>query len=358
MAVRASERVTLIVGGNKFEDWTSIVVQRTWGAPYDEFRFTCAEREGATASQVNSSSRFKPGDKCRIELAGQLAMEGEIITRQCAYDGHSHGVELQGTNQTWPAATSSVIHKTNSFDGKTFAEIVAEVLGPTGVAWDFNPDPPPQKLKYVHSEKGETNFAFLERIARNLKIIITCTKVGGFLFICEGRQTGNQGRLIEGKNIKKMQCVVSVQNSYSKIFVVGQSNASNELNYVKASQQKAEVAGKYKGYRPLVIPQEQPTTEQTLVKTNAENAAMWQAGTEINATVVVYGWQINEGGPLWEPGSDVTVHSPMAMLNNQKMTLQSVTHTQDNNSGTQTTLLCVSENVLNGPPENFAVAAG
>lgn len=352
--VPQKERARLTVGGNQFEDWTSIWVQRTWGNSYDQFKFTCAERDGATASQVNASAQFKPGDECQIELAGKLALKGIIVSRQTAYDANSRGVQLQGTNETWAYATSSVVHKTNSFDGKTYKEIVDEVLGPTGVKYDFKGEPPQDIFRYCHSEKGETNFAFLERLAKNVNVIITCTKDGEFLFVCE-KVDGNQGQLIEGGNILKMQCIISMEQAYKKFIVQGQSNADDKQKYRKVSEQEETGDGNFPGkYRIKIIPMEQPDYDGSGVKKRLRSEQAWEIGAMFNATIVVYGWQPDGVGPLWEPGRYVTVKSPMAMLDDA-MVIQSVTYTQDNNSGSLSTLVCVSENAFKGPKQSFIV---
>lgn len=312
---------------------------------------------------MESSAQLEPGDECTIDLAGQRAISGLILSRQTCYDAHSRGVQLQGTNQTWPFATSSVIHETNNFDGKTLKEIAEAILKPIGAEHYFDGTPPKTVFQYCHTEAGETNFQLLERLARNVKVIITSDKDGKFVFVCPDRSSKkNQGKLIEGQNILKMQCVVSVEQTFKKFIVHGQTNGTNNLRYRKASEQKEEGDGisprsKRLKYRSRLIAMEQPGADEDHVKTRLDNEQMWSAGTELNATVVVYGWQPDGSGDLWEPGSAVTVHSPMAMLVNQKMMLQSVTYTQDNNSGTTTTLVCVSENVLNGPKQNFAVTS-
>lgn len=354
MLYQARERAKLTVGGREFEDWTSIFVQRTWGDPYDQFKFTCAERDGATASEVQSSGQFKPGDSCRIELAGQLAITGLIVTRQASYEANSHGIQLQGTNRTWAAATSGIEHQTNSFDGKTFDEIAKEVLDRAGARYTWKGKPPQTTYDYCHTEQGETIFDFLQRIARNVNVVVGCDKDGKFLFVGENPDTSNQGQLIEGTNILKLQCIISSQQKFSKYIIRTQSNASNgstnSVMYRKASEKFKEKDGPAKDlyYRVKVVPMEQPTTKTDTVEKRAETELMWDAGTEVNATIVVYGWQPDGSGDLWEPGADVTVKSPMAMLD-QVMRIQSVTYTQDNNGGSLTTLVCVNPWALKSP---------
>jgi hypothetical protein len=58
---------------------------------------------------------------------------------------------------------------------------------------------------------------------------------------------------------------------------------------------------------------------------------------QIDADVTVYGW-FTPQGRLWPVGSKVRVRSPMAMLPNDILTAETVTFTQDRQSGTRTVL--------------------
>ena len=60
----------------------------------------------------------------------------------------------------------------------------------------------------------------------------------------------------------------------------------------------------------------------------------------------MYGWFKPGTHDLWRPGEKVFVNSPRAMLN-QELSLRTVTFTQDNESGTQTTLDFVAPCQLN-----------
>jgi prophage tail gpP-like protein len=66
---------------------------------------------------------------------------------------------------------------------------------------------------------------------------------------------------------------------------------------------------------------------------------------------------ICDGKTLWEEGKEYPVKSPMAMLN-QTLKVQTVTFTQDNQSGTQTTLLLVLPGLLKGSPNYDATPDG
>lgn len=337
------EKATLIVGGSKFEDWESVWVQKTWGDSFHQFRFTCAERDEAP-------KQLKPEDECEIELAGELAITGMILTRQAAYDENSHGVMLQGVSNSWAAARSSIIHETNSFDGKTFMQIAEEVLEKTGVKGTKKGTISETKFDRMHTHIGETIFQFLERIAKERKIIVTADKDGNFLFVGENYSGEQIGALVEGVNIKRCNAVLSVSAQRSEFLVNSSTAATDSQHGRKASEQQAKEKSKgLKRYSVLLVPNEQPVWTEDEVKKRLKNERMWTEAQQVQATIVVQGWKAGTG-KLWEPGQQVSVKSKMALID-QELAIQSATYTQDDASGTLTTLVCVAPSGLNGSSE-------
>jgi prophage tail gpP-like protein len=339
MAQNEKEKATLIVGGKKFEDWESVWCQKTWGDGFHQFRFTAAERE-----QTAAVERIKTGAECSIELAGQLAITGMVITRQVAYDENNHGIMLQGVSMSWAAARASIVHKTNSFDGKTFMQIAEEVLKETGVKGKLVGKINEAKFERMHVQPGESIFAFLDRIGRERKVIVTADKDGNFLFVGE-HESENIGALVEGGNIRKCQAVDSISAQRSDFIVNGQSAANDKDNMRKQAEQQATEKGKLKRYSPIIVANEQPVWTEEQLKLRAKNEAMWAEAQQVQATFMVQGW-LSAGGRLWEPGKKVSVKSKMAVLD-KELAIQSATYTQDNASGSLTTLLCVAPWGLN-----------
>jgi prophage tail gpP-like protein len=113
------------------------------------------------------------------------------------------------------------------------------------------------------------------------------------------------------------------------------------------AEQEAKEKGALKKVRsPILIPNETPVWTEKELKERAKNEKMWTEGQQIQATFVVQGWK-SGNGKLWEEGKNVSVQSKMAMLN-EELTIQSVTYTRDNTSGTLTTLLCVKPGSMGG----------
>jgi prophage tail gpP-like protein len=336
---RPDEIATLIVRGQKFEDWETVWVQERRADSYSFFKFTAAERDREITTQTPLWSRlqFRPDDPCQILLAGQPVINGFIETRQVAYDANSHGVMLVGkSTPAWPAR-SSVDTKTGNFDGKTVEQVAREVLAPYAgfvnvkVIGTLNSTP----FDKLQNQPGEMIWDFLERIARVRGIVMGSDAFGNFLLI--GDHTSPVVTdLIEGVNIKKCQAVFSKEYAYEKFVAVGQTAASDGNSGPAASEQRAEVPGAGKIRSTLITPTEQPVKSIVELYDRARNEEIWNDGTEMKVSIVVQGW-LRDGKSLWKAGDNVFVKSPMAMLN-MTMCIQNATFSQDGQNGTITTL--------------------
>ena len=348
---RPEEIAVLNVNGLKFDDWESVWVQRRWKEECSIFRFTAAERDtifGQTANGIVplwTKLQFKPGDECTITLAGILAITGFIETRQVAYDPNNHGVMLIGKSWSAIPAKSSVDTKTGSFDNMNVQQIAEKVL--TGYFSKILPIGTLNSKPYekMQNNPGELIWDFLERIARPRGIIMGSDHNGNFLLIGE-HSMPIVTDLIEGINIKSCQCVITRAQSFKQFRVDGQAQASDDNSGPKASQMTAAVNGTFNKFKSILItPTEEPVKSIAELFDRARNEAKWAKGTEITATIVVQGW-LCDGKNLWTPGDNVTVRSPMAMLD-QPLKIMVATFTQDRQTGTTTTLELVDPAMLN-----------
>ena len=142
--------------------------------------------------------------------------------------------------------------------------------------------------------------------------------------------------MIEGQNIKKMQCVMHKDEVYAQYNVTGQAPASDDNAYTKASEMEGRWAGTGILNSILITPAEQPVKSVGELTDRAKNEALWHEGPVIEVTVTVQGWYRDDEN-IWWPGDNVFVYSPMCPLN-MMMKIQTATFTQDNNNGTETTL--------------------
>ncbi len=331
---KAYDQATIIVRGLEFEDWESVWVRLEWGGAFSYFRFTAVERD--TPPGLFQVVQFVPGDNCQILLGGVPLINGYIEQRQVAYDATRHGVELQGKSATAPVARSSVNTQTGNFDNMTWQQVAEKVLSPfpTGLKIIGALDQTP--FVKLQNQPGEQIWDFLERLARVRGIILGSDSFGNFVAIGDHSFPVLNPQLIEGQNIKKCQCVIKSEHAYNQYDVTAQTAASDDQNGTAASQLQAGVGGTGYLNSILITPAEQPVKSIAEVLARAKFEWLWHEGTKIELTITVQGW-FRDDQNLWWPGDDVLVYSPMIPMN-MVMKIENVIFTQDNASGTETTL--------------------
>jgi prophage tail gpP-like protein len=342
---RREETATLYVNGMMFDDWESVMVQDRMHEPYPQFRFTAAERDRPVAEW--QLLQFAPGDNCMIFLAGIRAITGIILSRQVAYDANQHGVQLQGVGRSWAAATGCIIDETHNYDGMPFQAIADKVTAPFGVKVIPKGSVDNTPFKRCQSQPGQTVWDFLEGIARPRGIIMGSDTDGNLLAIGQHEQPAAQ-ELTEGYDIKRCQCVISIENTRYDFRVQGETAADNSQHGKASSEQEAIVGGTLRLFRPLVTVAEQPVWGIGELQSRAANERKWNEGTRIDCTITVWGW-LRKNGALWRAGDEVTVQSPMLMLGpSTVLKAETVTFTQSSDSGTETTLQLRDPYYLNG----------
>lgn len=340
------EVATVVVNGRTFDDWESVMVQDRMAEPYATFRFTAAERDPLPSHW--SRLQFGPGDQVGIYLGGRLALgNGFILTRQVAYDANQHAVQLQGVGRSWAAARGAIIDKDGNYDNMSFQEVALKVVAPFGVGMRFKGQMDPTPFKKLQLQPGEPLWDFLERIARPRGIIMGSDPQGNLVAIGQHEQPSAQ-ELTEGYDIKRCQCIISIENTRYDFRVRGQTAGGDDKQGADASEQEAVVPGTLRYYSPLLTTAEQPVWNLAELQSRAANERKWNEGTRIECNITVYGW-LRKDGELWRAGDEITVDSPMIMLGrNTVLKVETVTFTQDNESGTETTLQLRDPYYLNG----------
>jgi prophage tail gpP-like protein len=334
------EVATLIVGNLVFEDWETVWIQHRYGDAYAFFRFTCAEREPYPDRWI--ALRFKPDDPCLILLAGQIAMNGVIVTRQVAYDARRHGVELQGKSRTWWASKSSVESKTGSFDNQSFWQVFTAVLAPYPIGKVAIGELDPTPFKKLQANKGEKIWPFLERIARPRGIVLGSDHLGNMLAI-DHHSAPLVESLIEGENILRCQCIISKDDFYMKYTASGQIGGTGKMMQQR-SEPEQSVGGSSPIYSHLIVPAEQPVWNDAELKKRAASEALGHEGAYVEVHITVQGWTKTNGN-IWRVGEVVKVFSPMIMMRGRDLAIETATFTQDA-SGTMTVLKLVLPELL------------
>jgi prophage tail gpP-like protein len=339
------EIATIITQYGEWTAWESVWVQHRWADSSALFRFTTAEFSPMPTQWENL--KLLPGDYLHILLGGQLALkDGLIVERQVGYDAMSHSVQLSGKSLTWIAATSSV-DPPRSFDGMGIVDVAHALFDHYGVGVVTIGSPDNSPFKNLQSQPGEFNWDFLETHARPRGVVLGSDHLSNFLIIGD-HANPIIATLQEGVNIKRMNCIISIENPYAIYGATAIGSAGSDDQWGSdISDLRRYAPGQGPAGRNILVPA--PSSIQTVsdVQKMAHNEAKWSDGTKIQASVVVQGWMKPGTTQLWHAGDNVSVWSPMAVINNQIMKIQTVTFTQDRNTGTETTLDLVVPWLLN-----------
>jgi len=326
------EIATLIVNGQRYESWETVWAQERWTEAFTYFRFTAAEVTNPPSNYHDA--QVIPCDDVTLMLGGEQVVRGSVITRQTSYNATQHMVQITGKGLSYWTFKSSVDTEDGNFDGMNIVQIAEKVLKPYQPPLIFG-EPDMTPFDQVQVNPGETIWDFLDDLCRKRKCILGSDRKGNAQII--GEHAGELcGSVIEGQNIKAMQCTISVEDTYQRIRVVSTNKGDDEENGQKTNQPKGGVESIGCKGSVLIIEGEDPS-KGVNPQLRAQYEKIWTEGTKITANVTVQGWFSDMTGHLWEAGKLVYVNSPMAMIQGS-MKCKTVTWTQDNNNGTQTVL--------------------
>jgi prophage tail gpP-like protein len=354
-----AEVAHLVINDRIFKDWQSVMVRQPWKEPFYEFQFSCSE--GSPIPKAWAEQQIKPGDRCTIFLAGQLALTGWVNVRQVAYSAEQHGVIIQGRGLPQDAHDSSVVHPTGQFKGSSWQAIASAVLKPFQLSLVILGQIPSEPFKDAQVHPHETAWEFIERLAR-MRGITLSSNAEGAVIAAGGQGGGASGSaLVEGVNILEAREIINDLYSHNPYLFRAQMNGDDkkwgpDVTHVPWTVLANQLI---KRYRPLIGFSEMPGLKPDLTKRVGMEAGFRQ-GASVWVQIIVQGW-LRDGGKLWTPGDGpgnaVHVTSPMLIID-EDLYIKVATFTQDDKMGTRTTLDLVRHYDLVGVPDLSGQGAG
>ncbi|MET3995996.1 prophage tail gpP-like protein [Bradyrhizobium sp. S3.9.2] len=340
------EIMTLEVRGSLFTNWTSVRIEQLVTKPFPTFQFECSEE--ADIPLRWDALQFVPGDICRAYVGGVPAVFGYIVERHVGLDAKNHGVRLIGCGDTVDLTNSSVpIEKLDGHDGKSWSALATDLMAHLGIKLKKQGAVDDAPFEKIQIQPGERIMDALERYARMRNIVIGSDANGGLLAIGENSASPS-GDLIEGVNILRVNAVLRDQMVYKKIYVIGQSNGSNQAYGDGQNKQIATEDGTSSRNRMQVIPAEL-ADDMHGIKRRAMMEKVFTEGSFIEAQVTVQGWfkNNNQSDDVWKAGEYYTVTSPMLIMNGMVLGCAGCVYEQTD-QGSITTLSLVDPIHMNG----------
>jgi|SRR5215472_5785434 len=342
---KPQEVAVLIVNGELYRDWESVMVRHSIGDQHFAwFRFTCSE--GIPLVKNFAKLRIKPGDRVSITLAGILVIEnGVVYSRQVSYAATTHHIEIQGVSYSHVLSEGSVVHKTGEWKNASFQQIAQAVMQPYGVSLRMLGSMPSNPFRRVHLPMGIPAFPFIEQLGRQRGIVFGSDGKPDLIATTGDFALGSGDAVIEGWNILEAREILTVFGSPEGFLAtMSQQTGGDNLSMAAAAHQVfARVAqtGSLSGVANTILTTaEVPGGIPDMRDRNSQED--WKRNLEsIQLFITVQGWLKPSGG-LWEIMMQVYVRSPMLIMD-QSLLCKTVTFTQDSQSGTRTTLELVNK---------------
>src|SRR5262245_3612288 len=334
-------RAVVVVGGAEYAEWESVQVRHAMlEHPGHTARFTCSEMEPFYPAN-RTAFRIRPGDSCEVFLDGYRAITGTVITRQVAFAAKSHTVEIQVASQGAVIGHSSAAADGMQFTQKNVGQIAKALAGKVGVNVETFGNMG-KALDRFAIQPGESALQAIQRAANSAGVFMSADENGNVVLSETPYQGG--GWVIEGENILEGNEVIHSQAAGSGYSSAGQAPGNDEQygairNLMQDFQQSMSKFGP--GAMPQRIMSEMPSFVQDMLKKRGRIENNVSDQLQINVTATVLGWQrqVTAGG-LWRIREQVMVDSPMLIMKRPLM-LKAVTFTQNNQTGTRSTLeLC------------------
>lgn len=366
--IHANNRVSLEVGGLRYEGWKSVRIRQGIEQLAGTFSLDVSDRW----PDQTEAFAIEPGAACVVKIGADVMITGYIDVVSVKASPTEHTISVEGRDKTGDLVDCSA--PTKEWSGVAFEYIASELIKPYGVGLltqvetgeaGYKPKKPGKgkaahmkggsgggKLPRKACNSGETVHRVLEKLAKVQGVLLLSDRKGSLVVTRAGLNGRASDLLALGDNLKSIDYERSFANLYSEITVKGQAHGASaggvgagvlsEAQRVKSvatvkraatSSGSDAVAGSpsVHRYRPLLIMAE----EQADAKRCADRA-QWEAGTREAKSrrlqVRVQGWRQSDGS-LWEINTLVRMRCPW-VKQDEDMLISNIEYTLDMGGGT------------------------
>lgn len=346
---KIEEYAEVWAGGAKYRFWEGVSVNRAYRDVTSQL--TLRSAEPSTIPAKWTTIKLKPGDPAQCYLAGEKVIDGFVTARQVGYDAKSHGCQFVVLSKVIEAVNSTVEANPGEYKNYTLEQIAKAELGKLGIGFRIigSPAGADKKFDRVNVQVGETVFELVDRLCR-MRNVHMVDDADGNVVASRGDQ-GVVADLEEGRNILRASLIWRDDEVFYKLTANGDEPGSDRKwgDDVRANSATATNPHAQHQNRKLHILAEQPGDRQDMAM-RANHEVDLNIGGTFTAEVAVQGWR-RDGGSLWinDIGKTVNVYSPM-LFPGDRMTLgiQGVTHLQDGEQGSITSLSLVLPRAIGG----------
>jgi len=343
MKITRNDEAILKVGGNEFNGWTNVTIEKSMRQITGSF--------GLSTIDIHSGFPYKwnilMGAECILEINDQKVITGYIEDIIIDYDATSHNIQFGGRDKTGDLVDCSFDQITKEWKGLSIKEIIKRVCAPfeidvvvdTSVLTDANAIWP----ETVKADEGETAFDLIIKLCK-MKAILPISYSDGKLTLTRAGTNYKANDVLEqGENILKGNFDNSNKERFQTYIVKGQGKGEDTksiFSFTGAIGRRTDNV--ITRYRPIII-----FTETKCDSGKCVERAKWElnnrAGASRSVNYEVQGWTQSDG-KIWPLNAMVDVRDNI--LGIEKSLLISDLSFTVSESGTVTQMRLVDPNTF------------
>lgn len=297
------EAITLTAAGRKYSGWNSIRVTRGIDRAVAHFDIEVTERWALQ----DDPWPLVPFTPVTLHAWDDLLLTGYVDSYAPSFGAQAHEVRISGRSRTCDLVDCTPDIPGGQYQGYGYGAICVGVAGLFGI--EVLNDATALAGAVVADatiERGETAFAFLERLGRMAGVLLTDDEMGRLVLTTAGA-TQASGRLAQGTNILRASATLVGSRRFSIYTLKGQHGLTAGTAQVQTAQQASATDSGVPRFRPRVALGETQMT-QGQMQTRVDWMCRYAAGQATKAEITVAGWR-QPDGTLWRPNLIVPVES-------------------------------------------------
>lgn len=283
----------LVVDGRRYEGWKSVRVTRSMESVAGSFSLDVSDRW----ARQETPWPIREEDACRIEIAGQVVIDGYVDVQSIAVSATSRSLSYQGRDRTAALVDCSADLAKWTFRQATVLDIAAAVAAPHGVSVSLQPGLAlPRPLPKLVVSPGSTAFSVIEQAAAAAGVMVMSDGQGGLVFARSG--TARAAPLVYGRNLLDVAVDYAAADRFSSYLVLAQVGGTDAAAGGATRIRGAALdAGVRRTSRLHIIRPETGATAE-YAQRRADWEARRRAARAETVTASVLGWTQPDGA-LW-----------------------------------------------------------
>jgi prophage tail gpP-like protein len=290
-------QVILEINGENVTGWEAVSMTFDMEELSSTFSLSLYDKAGGISSRLNTGSEVNLHVE-NPDVGGreELLIPGFLTTSSRSVNETDDSLEITGADKLVDLLDCSAIHEAQTWTGKKFSAIVADLLAPFGLQVDRSALTDDPKIEKFTLQSGETAFSAVERLCRSQAVLPLSTFEGNLLL---GYAAGPEDKaavdLEVGVNVLSLTESISWEDRFSEYVGIGQFPGGGKKWSKELLQgRRVAVDAGVNRYRPYLLISESKADNKILAKRVAWEAQI-RSGRATEYTATVSGWYQKDG---------------------------------------------------------------